>query len=218
MIKLVVFDMDGTLVDTMDGIAYSANLLMAEYGFKQHDRDFYSRGVGHGAKGLIAYIIENQGLDKSMLDELVDGFVRLYSEHCLRYNKIYDGMDEVVNHLVNKDVKIAINTNKPQNMAVRILSDLFDIDLFSDVRGACTDYPSKPSPIAVNMIMQSLKLKADDCVYIGDSIVDIDTAKNAGIKSICVTWGYGKSEDVKAADYVVSDAKEIINIIEKIDR
>ena len=216
MIKLVIFDLDGTLVDTIEGIRNSGNILLKEYGKNGFDRKYYESIIGRGAKGLIESMILDSDMDVKYADEMLAKFIGLYTADCLTGNTEYEGMHEIVKKLADKGVRLAINTNKPQIMAEQIISDFYDSGTFFAVKGACSDYPHKPSPAGAKLILDELNINSNDCVYVGDSVVDIKTASNANLTSIGVTWGYGKSIGVENADYVADDAETVLELISKL--
>lgn len=216
MIKLVIFDLDGTLVDTIDGIGYCANLVLKEYGMGERDRKFYLSVIGHGARSILEGAILSNGGDIGVLDEMLNKYLDYYDKHWDVELVQYDGIEELVSSLIKKGIKIAVNTNKPQKMAADIVKKYYGTEEGVIVIGESKEYEKKPSPQAVLEIMKHFDVRAEECIYIGDSIVDIKTAKNANVKSIGVLWGYGKEEDVKKADFYVNHAKEILEVIENI--
>ena len=213
MIKIVIFDLDGTLADTMDGLAYSGNFIAKKYGLKLRDRAFYERAIGNGAKAFIRCLAKDQNTSEKKLDEMSDAFLVNYNGNWNVGLRVYDGMKKVVSALKRQDIVVAINTNKPQTMTDKVVPYLFEENTFFDVKGACDAYNKKPDPQGVKLILDKAEMKPSECIYIGDSIVDINTAKNAGVKSIGVPWGYGKNSDIKNATYFAKKADQILEII-----
>jgi len=217
MIKMVIFDLDGTLVDTIDGIRYSADLALSEFGYTGKEREFYIDAIGNGAKNLIEKaIIEQDSGDLSLSDQILKKFLYYYGQHWEKGLNIYEGIEKLIVELKRKGIMMAVNTNKPQEFALEMVEYYFDKETILSVKANCIEYEKKPSPEGVNMIMNEFFVLPDECIYIGDSIVDIETAKNANIKCITVSWGYGKKEDLNKSDYLVNNANEILDIINSI--
>jgi len=216
MVKLVVFDLDGTLADTLEGIKYSTNIVISEYGLKPYDRDYYESVIGCGAKGLIENIVKDQHADRGLIAPMLSRFLVVYSQHWMVGISAYDGAAQMLLALGNSGVKIAINTNKPQTLAEQIVALLFSDVVFSSITGACDDYAKKPSADGVKMILNAHKLGDDACVYVGDSRVDVKTARNAHLKLIGVTWGYDTLENLQTADFLAHKTQDISKIINRL--
>ena len=210
---IVCFDLDGTLVNTLEGIRYSANSVLKDFGLEEQSSEFYRKAIGHGARGLVETIIKKQSKSLDLVDEILEKFLLNYNENWMVGLYQYEGIEKLVSSLKQKGIKVAVNTNKPQNIAVKIVSNYCDSSMFKVIKGACDDYEKKPSTQGVNLILSEFKVLNNECIYIGDSIVDVTTAKNANIKSIGVLWGFGEKADVEKAEYLVKSADEISQII-----
>jgi len=213
MIKLVVFDLDETLIDTIEGLGYSANAVLDEYGLKGYDREFYEGIIGNGARRFIESITLDKKKEKTMADEMLIKFLDSYSRNWMVGLAEYDGVNDVIEILKEREIKIALNTNKPHAVAEKIVIHFYGTDTFKSVKGACEDYPKKPHPAGVNMILEELNIGLDECIYVGDSKVDIETSRNAGIKSIGVKWGYGKNDGITDADYIAENPYQLLEIL-----
>lgn len=207
-----IFDLDGTLANTIQDIADAVNYGLRELGCPEHSVTSYKKMVGNGTPILCLRALPDDKKDKA--DELRRLFERRYSEHYLDNTCLYDGMAEAVRTLSKAGVTIAVATNKPQDAARRIVGELLpDID-FVKVLGGCEERPKKPDPAVIQEILDGTP--CDNRVYmIGDSNVDIQTAKNSGLISVGCVWGFrGRPElEAEGADYIAEKAQDIVTVI-----
>lgn len=212
MIDTVIFDLDGTLVDSLEDLADTVNLLLKKRGYPTHELDQYRCFVGDGVIKLLerALPLEHQGDVMTLKKE----FDLVYGQNCLNKTKPYPGISELINQLSDSDVNLAIVTNKPQEHAVKITKALFP-NRFKYVFGNSVRHPKKPDPCLTNLVINLFDVKKNMVIYVGDSDVDIQTAKNAKVKSIGVSWGFRGAKELKAcqADYIVENANEIWRIV-----
>lgn len=212
MIKTCVFDLDGTLIDSIEDLAISTNKVLQKRNLKTHDLDIYKQFVGNGVKTLISKALGEKHQD--CLSECVDEFFCIYENNCFEKTKIYDGISELLDSLYSHNIVIGIVTNKPHTIAVKIVEELFG-NKITYVYGQQDNFPKKPDPYFIAQILSDLDISKEECLYIGDSDVDIETGKNAGVKTIGVSWGFrGRAELTKAgADYIVDYPFEIGDIV-----
>ena len=214
MIKCLIFDLDGTLIDTLKDLCVCSNEVLNEYGYKEIELDKFRYFVGNGIKKLIERCIIDVKGDLNLLDEIYDKFTINYEKNCLRFAKLYPYIKELLDILKKDNYLLFVNTNKNDNLAKLILNDLLK-DYFIDIYGITNNYPSKPNPYIINYILNKYQLKNEEVIYIGDSNVDIETAHNANIKVIGCNYGFrGKEELFNAkADYLIDNPLEILKII-----
>lgn len=195
LIKSLIFDLDGTLADTIGAIRHALNLTMKNYGFPVHDYETVKRMVGHGAKNLVRSACPEGTFDgnESFFDEVYQNYCDMYEQNHLETRECYDGMFEAVTELHNRGYKIAVLSNKQDPFVQGIVSQLFPSGIISVIQGQ-TDLPIKPDPTVPLMIAKRLASLPEECAFIGDSDVDVQTAKNAGMCSVAVTWGYRDAE------------------------
>lgn len=216
MIKCVIFDLDGTLVNTIDDLGLACDYLLEKQGKElKWTIDDYKNFVGNGAKLLVDRAFEGT-LDKDELEELYQQFKVKYDEIKLDHAHAYDGIKKVVSILKENKIKLAVCTNKPDVAAKGMVNDIFGKDLFDIVCGAVDDLPKKPDPTIAKSIIKELKVTPNECVWIGDSSVDIETAKNLGCKSVGVTWGFRSFEHLFKAypTLILNEPKEILKIFD----
>lgn len=207
-----IFDLDGTIADTIQDLANAVNFGLRELGCPEHDLENYKKFVGNGAKKLCYRALpDNRKSDAEKLHKL---FREYYNEHFLDNTKLYPDIKNTLEKLSENNVTLAVATNKPQDFAREIISSLLpDID-FIKVLGGCDERPKKPDTAIISEILTGLP--DDNTVYmIGDSNVDIQTAKNSGLVSIGCIWGFRSREELEAegADYIIESADEITEII-----
>ena len=213
-IKAVIWDLDGTLLNTLDDLAASTNAALAANGLPVRTTDEVRAFVGNGVHKLIERAMPELGDGHAQFQAVLDAFVAHYGAHSKDRTRPYDGIVEVLDTLAGEGVKLAIVSNKV-DFAVKALSK----DYFGDrMVSAVGDDPSrskKPAPDSVWEAMRQMGVTVQEAVYVGDSDVDVITARNAGIPCIAVTWGFRSEESLVAAgaQHVAREPKEILNIV-----
>ncbi len=209
-----VFDLDGTLINTIDDLAHACDILLRQSGIEpQWSIEDYKRFVGNGARLLVKRAFDNK-LSEAELDEQYELFKPIYNRIKLEHAYIYDGIIDVVSELKRDGVKLAVCTNKPDLAAKGMVYALFSERLFDAVQGAVDGFPRKPDPTVPNRILNKLKVSADKTVWIGDSDVDVQSARNLGCAAAAVTWGFRSRENLIEVnpDYLLNSPKEILKI------
>jgi len=208
-----IFDLDGTIANTIYDLGDAVNYGLEKLGFPVHDYEAYKQMVGNGVKKLCWRALPEDKKDNA--EELHRLFKEYYSEHYLDKTVLYDGIKETVEKLRDSGVVLAVATNKPEDVAREIVSALLpDID-FVKVLGGVDYRPSKPDSAILIEIFAALPDVENRVYMIGDSNVDVQTAKNAGIESIGCAWGFrGRAElEAEGADFIAEKASDIADII-----
>ena len=186
--KAVLFDMDGTVLDTLDDLADSVNRSLAEFSLPSVETSVVSRNLGNGAAYLIRHCVPQDTPDK-LYEQVLAFYKPWYDAHCRIKTRPYEGIPKLMRDLKAQGLRLAIISNKP-DPAVQELAAFFFPGLAEIVVGESPSIRRKPSPDTVLAAVSRMGLAVDDCVYVGDSEVDIETARNAGMSCISVTWGF----------------------------
>lgn len=216
MIKAVIFDMDGTVADTLTSIAGFGNAALTTHGFPALDKELYRQLVGNGADVLIRRMLASTGMphDESTVSAVRSTYDALYEANPTKLVTPYPGIIDMLKDIRTAGIKTAILSNKPDNMTCYIAEALFP-DLFDIVHGQREGIPKKPDPTSARMLCEELGVTPADCLYVGDSGVDMQTGHNAGIVSVGVTWGFRGKDELKenGADHLADTAEELRSII-----
>lgn len=210
--KAYIFDLDGTLLDTLLDLANAVNFALRSKGYPERTVEEIRSFIGNGIKVLVRRAVPD-GTGEGDYVEALEIFTKYYLEHIADNTKPYDGMIDVVKTLSKRGCKVAVLSNKAHFAAQTVVKDFFG-DIFDIVVGKMDEFPSKPDPDSLFYTMKTLGVAAENCVYIGDSDVDVFTAHNAGLPCIGVTWG-NRDEDVltsSGAEYIAHKPEEILNI------
>ena len=216
MVKGVIFDLDGTLIDTIVGLANSVNAAMDYYGFPNHSIEKYRTFVGNGVGKLVERALPED--KKALKTDARKIFEEHYAKTMLDILPVYDGIWDLLEFLKKKNIKMAVNTNKMDVFAKPMIKKVFG-DIFMETLGEVERFPRKPAPDGAEYLIDKMGIDKSECIYIGDSQVDIQTAKNAQIKCVSVTWGFALREVLVAnePEIMVDTPYEIIDLIERED-
>lgn len=215
MMKLVIFDLDGTLLDTKEDLIESINYTLKKFGYQQEEPSVYLDLVGKGIKAVIEHALPEPVRTKEEIARLKSQFECYYSAHMMRLTKPYPGVIELLTELRHRGVVLAVVSNKAQEEARELIRHYFKSGTFDVVLGQREGEPMKPNPAIVNEILGTTGMDEKDALYVGDSTVDIETAHKAGIISVAVTWGFFTRQELKkyGADYVVDNPADVLKLI-----
>ncbi len=213
MVKLCVFDLDGTLVNTLHDLTDSLNYALDESGFPALSEPRVAAIVGHSVEYMIHHALP-EGMGDSY-QTVYDAFMERYRDHNLDRSHPYDGMIEVVERIKAAGVTVAIASNKPHADTVKVAKMLYPKGLFSLVLGRTEKFAIKPAPDALLFIMDFFGAAPEETVYVGDSDVDVIFARNAGIRCVSVDWGFRTKEEILAAGAacVTSDPAKVPELV-----
>ena len=216
MIKLCIFDLDGTVLDTVHTIAYYGNYALSKHGIDPIEVKEYNYFAGNGAVNLIKRALRFRN---ALTDET---FEKVFADYNAAYNADtsyltapFDGIVDTLDAMKTQGVKMAILSNKPHFATCGVIHSLFGEGYFDRVYGQREDVPIKPDPTAVYQIIHELQVKPEECLYIGDTGTDMKTGKNAGLRTVGVLWGFrGKEELVEnGADVIIEKPQELLNCL-----
>ena len=188
---LVIFDLDGTLLDTIADLGEAVNHALAKRGLPLHTRDEYVRKVGHGVRNLVTISLpEELQSDEALIDECLADFKAWYTAHIDVYTHPYPGMQQLLRDLHSKGVKLAVASNKFQSGTEYLVDNFFGDVPFAAIMGNREGFPLKPDPAIVEECLRCAGVQRSEAILVGDSLTDMKTAENGGIPGIAVSWGY----------------------------
>lgn len=196
VIKAAVFDLDGTLLDTLEDIADSVNRVLRRFGFPEHGLDAYRYFVGDGMDVLVRRALPPHGLNEASIAEFLEAVREEYGLHWADRTRIYDGVPEMLDWLLSEGFRLSILSNKP-DMFTRATVDMFLSRWpFHPVMGACQSAPKKPDPSGAMEIARTAGFKPENFFFLGDTDTDMKTAVSAGMFAVGVSWGFRTAEEL----------------------
>lgn len=213
IIKVVIFDLDGTLLDTLGDLHAAVNHALSAFSFPGRSLEEVRRFIGNGVVKLMQRATPDF-TDEKTNKECLDVFREYYLEHMRDMTAPYEGVIDLIEKLREKELKIAVVSNKLHKAVEELCEDYFP-SLIDDAIGVSVESERKPSPVNVLKVMEKYGASADECIYIGDSEVDVQTSHNAGVKCIGVTWGFRDREELieAGAEIIADSCDEIFRII-----
>jgi len=189
--KVILFDLDGTLLDTLEDLAEAVNAALRKRGLPLHSTDEYRKMVGHGVRNLVTVALpEAFRADEAFIDSCLADFKAYYTEHIDVHTHPYPGIPELLSRLHESGSRIAVASNKFQEGTERLIAEFFPGIPFVTILGNRPGYPLKPDPEIVGEVLRKADASPAGAILVGDSSTDMLTARNGGIRSIAVTWGY----------------------------
>jgi len=212
-IELIIFDLDGTLIDSSEDIAWAANMTLAELGYKKIDPEKVKEGIGWGVKTLLEKMMPGETAER--IDYARDRFLEFYWDHSVVSTYLYPGVEETLQFFKQKNTKLAVVTNKPVRFSEKILADLEIVRYFMLILGGDSVVNRKPHPEPVEKALTSLGVTRDRCVIVGDSPVDCEAGKRAGIATIGVEYGFRSRKELEDAgcDQIINEISALKKIL-----
>ena len=218
---LVIFDLDGTLLDTVKDLGAAVNFALAKKGFSPHTDKQYMQMVGHGVRNLVTLALPEAFRIEPYIDDCLASFREYYSEHIAVYTKPYRGVHQLLKDLCAQGVLVAVASNKFHEGTSRLMEIFFPDVPFALVKGHVEGAPLKPDPAIVDSVLNELSSKREEVILrekvalVGDSSSDLKTALNASVTPISVTWGFRSRESLEAsgAQNIASTMKELRNLL-----
>ncbi|WP_024831426.1 HAD family hydrolase [Ruminiclostridium josui] len=212
--KAILFDLDGTLINSLEDLADSANEVLNKYGFKTHPTDSYKKFVGNGVRNLIKNAAPS-GTDDSVVDMILQDYRIIYNKNYVNKTRAYDGIHEMLDNLKKAGVKMGVCSNKPHKPTNEIVEKLFGCEYFDVVFGERDGIPRKPDPASLTEAAESLGVAPSKTIYVGDSGGDMESANRAGMLAAGVLWGFREQEELIACGgkILLSSPTELVDFI-----
>lgn len=213
-IKAVIFDMDGTLLNTYEDLANAVNYGLEKSGFPTHDAEKYKYFCGNGTDVMITRALPAEHRDEETLKKVRELYFEYYNAHSGECTRPYDGIPELLTELRAKGIKLGVVSNKIDFMTQIVAKEYFG-DAFDCVTGQREGVPIKPDPAMVFEVMKTFGVTTDECIFVGDSDVDALTGKNSGAFMVGVLWGFRDERELmeNGADVVISEPSQILSYI-----
>ena len=215
MIRLVIFDLDGTAVDTLESLAYTVNRVMKRLGLREMPVENFKYYAGDGARKMIKSCLKDAGdITASHLDEALDIYCEEFKKGCTYHVKPFPGLTETLEDLREYGVQLAICTNKAQMYAESVIKKVYGKNMFDYILGEGSGYPRKPEPDGALHIAEHLGVTPEECLYVGDTNTDMKTGLAAEMYTVGVTWGFRTREELEAfhPHRVIDRPQELLDI------
>lgn len=214
--KGIIFDLDGTLADTLTDIANSMNRVLQANGYPVHPAEDYRFLIGRGLENLVSGSLPGQARLPSVITACLASLVEDYRDNCLVHTHLYPGIEPLLFRVQAMGLKLAVFSNKADDLTRIIVKSLMPGIHFSRIVGARPDYPKKPDPSGARLISGFLNLLPEQMIYLGDSDVDMLTARGAGMLAVGVLWGFRTKEELllNGADHLLSEPNELMALLE----
>ena len=213
--KAVIFDLDGTLLDTLEDIGTAVNRVLVRKGFAQHPIHLYRQFVGEGARRMIMRALPEEHRDEITVQDCLEEYLVEYERCWNKTTRLYKGIPELLDRLVSRGIKPAVLSNKPVAFTRQCVSELLSSWRFDAVIGESEKMPRKPDPQGALSIAEQMNIDPKDILFVGDSGVDMKTAKAAGMFAVGALWGFRDRDELqqKGADVLAQHPMEILQLI-----
>ncbi len=215
--KAAIFDLDGTLLDTLEDIADAMNSVLVEHGFPPYETGAYRYFVGDGVSMLVERVLPEEKRDEETIAELVQAYRKAYAINWKSKTKPYEGIPEMLDALTAQQLKLAVLSNKPDDFTNKCVTELLSRWSFQMVLGYREEIPRKPDPVGAFQIAEYLDIQPEKILYLGDSSVDMKTAVAAGMYPVGALWGFRSLEELMSsgAQKVIERPQEILTLFDK---
>lgn len=211
--KGIIFDLDGTLVNSLEDISDAMNTVLQDLNYPTHTYNDYQYFIGSGLRNLVSKALPASNNSEGQIETYFESMVTEYREICTLKTKPYEGIIELLDNLVSRNIKLAVFSNKADELTKKITAEIFP-DYFDSAIGLSIESLKKPNPFEAVTIGKNWNLKTEEILFVGDSDIDMQTAINANMFAVGVTWGYRTEEELIAsgAKLVINNPLELIQI------
>lgn len=215
MKQLVIFDLDGTLLNTIADLGTAVNYALQKNKFPEHPISAYNMMVGNGVRRLIERAVPSENRSDTTISNLLNDFYSYYDEHLFDNTKPYAGIESLLQELRSRDVSVAVASNKYESAVKRLITHFFSNIEFASVCGNIEGYPRKPDPSVVFRILSEFPMIKEKVLYVGDSGVDVETARRACVDSVAVSWGFRPMHELTSANpnHIISMPAELLSLL-----
>ncbi len=215
----VLFDLDGTLINSLHDLAESANEALKKHGFKTHPTDSYKKFVGNGVRNLIKNAAPD-GIEDSVIEKILEDYRIIYDKNYVNKTRAYDGIHEMLDHLQKARIKMGVCSNKPHKPTNEIVEKLLGSEYFDVIFGEREGIPRKPDPASLIEAAEKLGVPPSQTIYVGDSGGDMESANRAGMLAAGVLWGFRGQEELIACGgkILLATPSELVDFIAGIDK
>lgn len=216
MKKLVIFDLDGTLVNSLSSISYCGNYALQKLGLPTIKEDLYKTLLGDGLDELIKRMLQTSGdKDFTNFDDAKSFYKEIFETGCLYQVKAYDNIIETISKIKSENIKVAVFSNKDHYYTCKVVESIFGSETFDFVLGKKDQNPPKPDPMGALLIANHFNIQPNDCVYVGDTNTDMKTGTSAGMFTVGVSWGFRPVSELEefGAMKIISNPLELLNIV-----
>ena len=213
--RLIVFDLDGTLLNSLEDLADSANWVLEQHGFPTHPVDAYRYFVGDGVRKLIERILPQEERTEARIEQCRQEFVAYYKVHMEDKTSVYEGITELLVELKNRGLKIAVATNKVHVAVAPLMAKYFPNIRFDAMIGQREGVPVKPAPQIMFDILKETGCEPSEALHVGDTATDMQLAHNAGVTPVGVLWGYRPLEELReaGAKFIIEKPEELLGLV-----
>ena len=216
MIKACIFDLDGTLCDSVVSIGTCVNHVLEEFSLPQIEMEKYKIFVGDGVHQLIVRALAYVKADEALVEPVQKRYLERFQEECLYEVRPYEGIRDMLQAIRERGIPMAVLSNKPHENTKKVIAALFGEDLFTLVRGQQAGVPRKPDPAGALLEARELGAAPEECLYVGDTATDMQTGNTAGMQTVGVLWGFRDRQELKesGAKHIIGQPMELIGLLD----
>ena len=212
--KAVIFDLDGTLVNSIEDLGDSMNEVLRNYNYPTHSYEAYENFIGSGIRSLVIKALPENQRDEAQINRSFDDMMHIYRSQCTNKTKPYEGIIELLDQLKARQLKLCVLSNKADEFTKKIVQNIFP-GYFDSIHGLSLEAHKKPNPIKAIEISKNLNIKPEEIIYIGDTGIDMQTATNANMYAVGVLWGFRSKDELieNGAKYILRNSLDLINVL-----